>query len=142
MRAGHFASRREPAIESFVARANNKSMHLPSALRRALILLLHLQALVDVCLAETAIGLVDDGPRSRPSVPLDVLNAEIASLVGDEFQIVMPEDKRLDGGWTLAGSQAAIARRLADPDVDLSGESVLVLKMATRMTLKSATTID
>ncbi len=70
-------------------------------------------------LAATVIGIVEDGPQPRPIVPLAQLEQEIRGLAGNEFDVSMPGDKRLDGGWTLAGVSAAIQRQLDDPDVDI-----------------------
>jgi len=72
-------------------------------------------------LAQTVIGFVTDGPeaRSRTSIPISVLEQEIQSLVGDEFTVLLPEDKRLDGGWNLEGVRDALRRQLADPEVDI-----------------------
>ena len=72
-------------------------------------------------LAQTVIGFVTDGPeaRSRTSIPISVLEQEIRSLVGDEFTVLLPEDKRLDGGWDLEGVRDALRRQLADPEVDI-----------------------
>ena len=69
--------------------------------------------------ADVVIGIVEDGPLPRPIIPLGTLEAEILDLVGAEFDVSMPEDKRIDGGWTLAGVRDALARQLADPDVDI-----------------------
>ncbi len=71
--------------------------------------------------AQTVIGLVTDGPevRTRTGVPIAGLEREIQSLVAGEFEVLLPEDKRLDGGWTLDGVRDALRRQLADPEVDI-----------------------
>jgi len=69
--------------------------------------------------AATIIGIVEDGPLPRPIMPLAQLEKEIQGLARDEFEVTLPVDKRLDGGWTLAGIDAAIRRLLDDPDVDI-----------------------
>lgn len=69
--------------------------------------------------ADVVIGVVEDGPLPRPIIPLGTLEAEILDLVGDEFGVSMPANKRTDGGWTLDGVREALARQLADPDVDI-----------------------
>jgi outer membrane protein len=43
----------------------------------------------------------------------------IYALVRDEFDVRFPEDKRLNGGGTVAGVTRAVDAALADPDVDL-----------------------
>ena len=67
----------------------------------------------------TVVGVVRDGPPERPLIPVDVIEKELAALTGDEFDVRIPEDKRLDGDWTLAGVRAALKRLLADPEVDI-----------------------
>ena len=69
--------------------------------------------------AEVVIGIVEDGPLPRPIIPLDTLEREIVGLAGSEFDVRMPVDKRLEGGWTLTGIRAALERQLADPEVDI-----------------------
>ena len=69
--------------------------------------------------ADIVIGVVEDGPLPRPIIPLGTLEAEILDLVGDEFGVSMPANKRIDGGWTLSGVRDALAQQLADPDVDI-----------------------
>lgn len=82
-------------------------------------LLLALLTSSELCLAQTVIGIVGDGPQPRPTVPLDLLQNEIADLVRGEFDVTLPESKRLDGNWTLEGVRGAIRRQLEDPDVDI-----------------------
>ena len=69
--------------------------------------------------ADVVIGIVEDGPLPRPIIPIGMLEAEILDLVGAEFNVTIPASKRIDGGWTLAGVRDALARQLADPDVDI-----------------------
>ncbi len=69
--------------------------------------------------AETVIGVVTDGPAARDPLPPDLLAREIRDLTGDEFQVVLPEDKRRDGGWSIAGVRAALQRQFDDPNVDI-----------------------
>ena len=69
--------------------------------------------------ADVVIGIVEDGPLPRPIIPLGMLEAEILDLVGNEFSVSMPASKHVDGGWTLDGVRDALARQLADPDVDI-----------------------
>ena len=69
--------------------------------------------------AQAVIGVVEDGPLPRPIVSPAQLEQEIRRLVGDEFVVSMPADKRLDGGWTIEGVRAALQQQLEDPDVDI-----------------------
>lgn len=69
--------------------------------------------------AQTVIGVVEDGPLPRPIVSLPRLQAEIDALAGNEFEVVMPDAKRVDGGWSIEGVRDAIRRQLEDPGVDI-----------------------
>ena len=71
--------------------------------------------------AQTIVGIVTDGPeaRSRAGISIADLEQEVQDLLGGEFQVEFPEDKRLDGGWDLAGVQEALRRQLEDPEVDV-----------------------
>ena len=73
------------------------------------------------------VGIVYDGPsppqgdlahqRLQDLPPL--IEAETLSLVGAEYDLRLPEDKMLSGGWTVRGIEEAIERQLEDPDVDV-----------------------
>ena len=70
--------------------------------------------------ADTAIiGVIVDGPAQREVIPLDVVKSETRALIGDEFEVAFPEDKFLDGNWTVAGIKAAAQKLLRDPQVDI-----------------------
>ena len=69
--------------------------------------------------AQAVIGVVEDGPLPRPIVSPTQLEQEIRRLVGDEFVVSMPTDKRLDGGWSIEGVRAVLQQQLDDPDVDI-----------------------
>jgi outer membrane protein len=65
------------------------------------------------------VGIIKDGPQSRSLIPLDGIKAEVAALMTDEFDVRFPDDKHLEGDWTLAGAQRVFERQLSDPDVDI-----------------------
>lgn len=67
----------------------------------------------------TIIGILDDGPLSRSLIPLDGIRAEVTTLTTGEFDVRIPEQKRLAADWTLAGARQVLERHLADPDVDI-----------------------
>lgn len=67
----------------------------------------------------TIIGILDDGPMSRSLIPLDGIRTEVATLTTGEFDVRIPESKRLAADLTLAGAQRALERHLADPEVDI-----------------------
>ncbi len=65
------------------------------------------------------IGIIIDGPMERQMLPLSAIKQEMTELTRDEFTVQFPEDKVIDGGWTLAGIQSAIEQLMNDPSVDL-----------------------
>jgi hypothetical protein len=73
------------------------------------------QLVCDPC----TVGLVLDGPWERNAEVRGTFEREILDLIGDDFTIRFPEDKRLIADWSLAGVAAAVDTLLADPDVDL-----------------------
>ncbi len=87
--------------------------------KRAIFVALAAWCLPALAGADVVIGVVEDGPLPRPIIPLGTLEAEILDLVGDEFDVTMPANMRIDGGWTLDGVRDALSKQLADPDVDI-----------------------
>ena len=85
----------------------------------------HLWLMVLACAGFTqvagavTVGVVIDGPQARPYLPMEFIEREARDLLGSEFDIEFPADKRIDGGWTLDGVRAAIQQQLADPEVDI-----------------------
>lgn len=71
--------------------------------------------------AQTIVGIVADGPdgteRRRVSIP--AIEEELENVIGGDFDIFFPDQKRLNGGWSLDGVRQAIARQLEDPEVDI-----------------------
>ena len=65
------------------------------------------------------IGIVLDGPTSRPIFSRDQVRAEIAALLEGEWQVVLGEETTVRGDWTLAGARRALAAQLADERIDL-----------------------
>lgn len=62
---------------------------------------------------------MEDGPLPRPIVSPAQLQREIFELAGNEFDVSMPAEKRIDGGWSIAGVRRALEQLLRDPDVDI-----------------------
>ena len=65
------------------------------------------------------IGIVSDGPQERAMLRRDFILAEARSVLGTTLDIRIPDEKRLEGGWTREGIRAALDRLLADPEVDI-----------------------
>ena len=65
------------------------------------------------------IGIVTDGPWARYPGIVGVFKSEIETLAEGEFNVVFPEDRVIDGGWSIPGVTAALDTLLAAPDVDL-----------------------
>lgn len=73
------------------------------------------------------LGIVYDGadpttgqapPGRLAELPIRILE-ETIELTRRDFDVRAPADKRLSGGWTKDGINAAIDRLLADPEVDI-----------------------
>jgi len=65
------------------------------------------------------IGVVTDGPYQHRTGQTELLLQEIELLVSQDFEVLMPAGKRLEGDFTAASIGAAIDQLLADPVVDL-----------------------
>ena len=65
------------------------------------------------------IGVIADGPVARFQEIGMLYQSEIIDMAGSEFNVHFPENKQVNGGWTLAGINQAIDRLLADPTVDI-----------------------
>ncbi len=69
--------------------------------------------------APIRVGVVLDGPWARyQSVP-EQFRQEVLDVAQGEFEIEFPEAMQLDGGWTIAGIDAALDQLLADQQVDI-----------------------
>lgn len=65
------------------------------------------------------IGIVLDGSVKRELLPLNQIKKEIKDLTAGEFNIEFPDDKVVDGGWTVDGIESAIKKLLDDPEIDI-----------------------
>ena len=65
------------------------------------------------------IGIVTDGPYQHRTSQAELLLQEIALLTSQDFEVLTPAGKRLEGDFTAASIGAAIDQLLADPVVDL-----------------------
>ncbi len=73
------------------------------------------QMVCDPC----TVGMVLDGPWERNTEIRGTFEREILDLMGDDFTIRFPEDKRLIADWSLTAVATAVDTLLGDPDVDL-----------------------
>ncbi len=64
-------------------------------------------------------GVVMDGPSQRQVLPLSLIEREVATLMGREFNVRFPVSKIRDGGWTIEGIEAAVREQLTDGEVDI-----------------------
>jgi outer membrane protein TolC len=69
--------------------------------------------------SSVTIGIVADGPQERAMLRRDFILAEARNVLGTTLDIRIPDEKRLEGGWTREGIRAALDRLLADPEVDV-----------------------
>lgn len=84
--------------------------------------------------ADVVVGLVTDGDQERFALAPEVYEEEINALTGSEFQITIPESKRLNGGWDLEGVREALDALLSDPEVDIIiAAGLLAAQEAARM---------
>ncbi len=65
------------------------------------------------------IGIVTDGPTQRQASKLDLVQHEVSNLLGDEFDVSFPVEKRRHGNWTLDGVRQALNQTLADDEIDV-----------------------
>ena len=65
------------------------------------------------------VAVIIDGPLERQMLPLSAIKQEMTDLTQGEFTIRFPEDKVIDGGWTLSGIQSVIDQLMNDPSVDM-----------------------
>ena len=65
------------------------------------------------------VGVVMDGPWERNDEVRGIFEGEVLDLVGDDFDVRFPEDKRHLADWSLAGVASAVDGLMSDPEVDL-----------------------
>lgn len=68
---------------------------------------------------KTVIGVVTDGPSIFVERAVGLINTEIQLITQGEFDVQIPVRKRLNGGWTLQGIEAALDDLYKDKDVDM-----------------------
>jgi outer membrane protein len=69
--------------------------------------------------APVRVGVVADGPTGREGFPPEVIEREARNVLGTDFALVLPANKRFTGDWTRAGVNAALDRAIADREVDV-----------------------
>lgn len=65
------------------------------------------------------VGIVLDGPLSRPVFSREQLRAEVEALLEGEWRLELGEETTRRGDWTLAGAREALAAQLADERIDI-----------------------
>lgn len=65
------------------------------------------------------VGVVLDGPLSRPVFSRDQVRGEIEALLEGEWRLELGEETTRRGDWTLAGAREALAAQLADERIDI-----------------------
>ena len=83
------------------------------------------------------VAVIVDGPAQREVIPLDIVKTETQALIGNEFKVSFPDDKQINGNWTVDGIKAAARELLNDPEVDIILANGLVSShiLATQSTL-------
>ena len=65
------------------------------------------------------VGVVLDGPWERNDEVRGIFEGEVLDLVGDDFDVRFPEDKRRLADWSLASVAFAVDGLMGDQEVDL-----------------------
>jgi len=68
---------------------------------------------------DVVVGVLGDGLQSRAVIPVELLQKEFSDLMQPEFNVRMPMDKQLNGGWTVEGVRSALNELLNDPEVEV-----------------------
>ncbi len=68
---------------------------------------------------DVRVAVVKDGPALRQVLSVAALEREIVNVAAPDVRILLSEDNRFTGDWSLPGATAALDRALADRDVDL-----------------------
>ncbi|MCZ6536607.1 MAG: hypothetical protein O7C03_06440, partial [Gammaproteobacteria bacterium] len=68
---------------------------------------------------DVVVGVLGDGLQSRAVIPVELLQKEFNDLMQPEFNVRMPADKQLNGGWTVDGVRSALDELLNDPEVEV-----------------------
>lgn len=69
--------------------------------------------------APIRVGVVLDGPWVRFQDVPEQFRQEVLDVAQGEFEVEFPKEKQLDGGWSIAGIDAALDKLLTDPKVDI-----------------------
>ncbi len=88
-------------------------------MHKCLTMMLLLAALASPLPGEVVIGVLIDGPWERNDEITHTFEQEILGLTGREFDVTMPAEKQIVGGWTVASVTGGLDRLLADSEVDL-----------------------
>ena len=81
-------------------------------------------------LRQVRLGVVLDGPTTRDDPIAATYRREILALLEGEFEVT---DRVVEGDWTPAGVEAALAEMLEDPEIDI------VIAAGTQASLQAAT---
>ena len=68
---------------------------------------------------DVRVAVLRDGEGGRPVFSAASIERAIAEIAAPDTRILVPEDKRFAGDWSLDGAAAALERALTDRDVDV-----------------------
>lgn len=68
---------------------------------------------------DVRVSVLRDGEGGRPVFSAASIERAIADIAAPDIRILVPEDKRFAGDWSLDGAAAALERALTDRDVDV-----------------------
>ncbi|MCZ6911532.1 MAG: TolC family protein [Proteobacteria bacterium] len=75
--------------------------------------------MTEVWARDVVVGVLGDGLQSRSVIPVELLQKEFIALMQPEFNVRMPADKQLNGGWTVEGVRSALRKLLDDPEIEV-----------------------
>ena len=86
---------------------------------RLIALLALLGAATTISAKELTIGVITDGPATWQLVSRVEMLREIQRLLGNEYEVSIPDTAVLDGSWSTTGAQTALDKLLKDREVDM-----------------------
>ncbi len=87
--------------------------------RRVLAALAACVFLAPAAARDVRVAVLRDGEGGRPVFSAAAIERAIAEIAAPDTRILVPEDKRFAGDWSLDGAAAALERALTDRDVDV-----------------------
>lgn len=68
---------------------------------------------------DVTIATLWDGPLARDFIEFSIIEQEVKSIVGNEFNVTFPQNLQVNGDWTETGIRQQLDQLLANPGVDI-----------------------